>query len=394
MPRQEHDFFSRKTDFSICVSVLYEHLISGEEIRYDDVFPEIWELHVRNWEQKNHEKYPDVLPKSSYSNHPNTKLLYTTLKKAKEALCSELLKKDPACIIPDGGKTKKGEGFRYVGTDNDPLSDMRNPKNEIGKLRGIKRYVQFCQHSAGLIPEEWVRYFLSDTKALQQLESKASDGQSCISADTNHKLRNIELLPLLYEVIVQERVIRFRYKDFGNFDNYIVFHPQFLKEYDGRWQLFGETDDLRHLQDKAFYNIAIDRIEGGFSYVLDVPYRKAPEGRYERFFKNIVGVTPARNRLIDGVELNVADKPMRVRVRSNNKYVHGLVNTKRIFVDQKELKKWDDALNYGEFEMEVQLNDEFFGKILQLGAGLQIVAPDEAVAIMKSKVRDMWNQYE
>ena len=85
---------------------------------------------------------------------------------------------------------------------------------------------------------------------------------------------------------------------------------------------------------------------------------------------------------------------MRVRVRSNNKYVHGLVNTKRIFVDQKELKKWDDALNYGEFEMEVQLNDEFFGKILQLGAGLQIVAPDEAVAIMKSKVRDMWNQYE
>jgi hypothetical protein len=34
MPRKEHDFFSRQTDFSNYVSVLYEHLILGKEIRY------------------------------------------------------------------------------------------------------------------------------------------------------------------------------------------------------------------------------------------------------------------------------------------------------------------------------------------------------------------------
>ena len=35
--------------------------------------------------------------------------------------------------------------YRYIGTDNDPLADMRNAK----VVKDLKKYWQFCQNSAG-----------------------------------------------------------------------------------------------------------------------------------------------------------------------------------------------------------------------------------------------------
>lgn len=394
--RVQHDYFSGKTDLSICFSTLYSRLMTREWVGYEDVFPEVWEKHIALESQKRKQRHEAELsegdkrlPKKSYSNHPKTRVLYKALKTAKTILFGELMAIDSNCVEPIGA-LKKGGKFRYVGANDDPLCDKRDENKEISQQRGFQRYMQFCKDTAGLIPTEWVEYFLGK----QVVNSSTNTNATCISADVDHNLRNIELLPRLYEMIVNERVIRFHYKDFQEREFDLVFHPQYLKEYDGRWQLFGETDGLRHLEDKPFYNVAIDRIEGEISYVPDENYHKAPKNRYVDFFKDKVGVTAARAIIVDGETLDIEKKAFRVRVRAINKGVYGLVSTKKIFAEQETIEPWDDEKGYGEFEMNVQLNNEFCGKILQLGAGLQVVAPEIAVKVFRDKVRAMWKLYE
>ena len=393
--RAQHDYFSGKTDLSICFSSLYSRLMTREWVNYEDVFPEVWEKHIALETQKRKQRHEvDLsegdkrLPKGSYSNHPKTKVLYKALKTAKTILFEELKGVDPNCVEPVGA-LKKGGKFRYVGAHDDPLCDKRDENKEISQQRGFQRYMQFCKDTAGLIPTEWVEYFLGK----QVVNSSTNTNATCISADVDHNLRNIVLLPRLYEMIVNERVIRFHYKDFQEREFDLVFHPQYLKEYNGRWQLFGETDGLAYLEKKDFYNVALDRIEGDIFYVPDETYRKAPKDRYQDFFADKVGVTEARNMVVDGEMLDIENKPFRVRVRAINKGVYGLVSTKKIFAEQETLEPWNDEKGYGEFEMKVQLNNEFCGKILQLGAGLQVVAPEIAVRVFRDKVRAMWRLY-
>lgn len=395
--RAQHDYFSGKTDLSICFSSLYSRLMTREWVNYEDVFPEVWERHIALETQKRKQRHETDLPedkkrlpKGSYSNHPKTKVLYKALKTAKTILFEELKGIDPNCVEP-AGALKKGGKFRYVGTDSDPLCVKRDDNKEISQQRGFQRYMQFCKDTAGLIPMEWVEYFIG--KQIVANDNKDTSA-TCISADVDHKQRNIELLPRIYEMIVNERVIRFHYKDFQEREFELVFHPQYLKEYNGRWQLFGETDGLNHLEKKAFYNVALDRIEGDIFYVVDEPYRRAPKNRFSEFFADKVGVTEARNVMVEGETLDIEKKAYRVRVRAINKGVYGLVSTKKIFAKQETVEPWDDEKGYGEFEMKVQLNNEFCGKILQLGAGLQVVAPEIAVKVFRDKVRAMWKLYE
>ena len=49
---------------------------------------------------------------------------------------------------------------------------------------------------------------------------------------------------------------------------------------------------------------------------------------------------------------------------------------------------------YGEFIVNVELNNEFIGRILQMGAGLEIVAPEEIRQVFKIRVDELAKLYD
>ena len=49
---------------------------------------------------------------------------------------------------------------------------------------------------------------------------------------------------------------------------------------------------------------------------------------------------------------------------------------------------------YGEFIVNVELNNEFIGRILQMGAGLEIVAPEEIRQVFKMRVDELAKLYD
>ena len=301
---------------------------------------------------------------------------YMNLKSAKDLPCSiskcehvkELTK--ALCEIRQviGEEHFKIEGnnrnrrFRYIGKDNDPLADMRNAK----VINNLRQYWKFCQDSAGFFPKSWLEYFFKDCQDLLEMKARKLKGQQVISASIDRILTNIEYLPMLYEAIVNKQVLEIDYKPFGGEKETLIFHPHYLKEYNGRWN-------------------PLDRIQTRPREKSKIEYIPAPSMFYEQFFKDIVGVSHTK----DTTKYDIV-------LRAHTYYIYKLTETKPIHQSQSIATPWGDHEDgsYGDFSLEVEVNNELFGRILQMGAGFEIVSPDEVREIFKQRVQDLAKLYE
>lgn len=302
---------------------------------------------------------------------------YGELKKAFRDVSKAIVEKvGEGCFEIDGNNRNKR--FRYVGKDNDPLADMRNAK----VINNLRQYWKFCQDSAGFFPKSWLEFFFKDCQDLLEMRARKQKGEQVISASLDRILTNIEYLPMLYEAIVNKQVLEIDYKPFGGEQETLTFHPHYLKEYNGRWNLFGHAED--HSPENG-YNIPLDRIQKKPREKSKIEYVPAPSLFYENFFKDRVGVSNPE-----------VPTKWPVIVRAHSYYIFKLTDTKPIHKTQDVAKPWgeyEDGI-YGDFSLEVEVNNEFIGRILQMGAGLEIVSPKEVRDLFKQRVKDLANLYE
>ena len=101
----------------------------------------------------------------------------------------------------------------------------------------------FCKASAGILPSSWFSAYFENTQLLLDTHREDEGGMSHIRSSLEQNLTNIDLLPVFYKAITDKQVLRFSYQRFGQESFTLTFHPQFLKEYNGRWFVFGEYDD-------------------------------------------------------------------------------------------------------------------------------------------------------
>ena len=255
---------------------------------------------------------------------------------------------------------------------------MRNAK----VINNLRQYWKFCQDSAGFFPKSWLEYFFKDCQDLLEMRARKQKGEQVISASLDRILTNIEYLPMLYEAIVNKQVLEIDYKSFGGEQETLIFHPHYLKEYNGRWNLFGHAEG--HSPENG-YNVPLDRIQTRPREKSKVEYISASPMFYEQFFRDIVGVSHTK----DTIKYNII-------IRAYTYYIYKLTETKPIHQSQSIAKSWGDHEDgiYGDFSLEVEVNNEFIGRILQMGAGLEIVSPSEVRDLFKQRVKDLANLYE
>lgn len=267
--------------------------------------------------------------------------------------------------------------FRYIGKDDDPLRDMRNAK----AIKDIRKYYEFCQNSAGFFPTSWLDYFLKDSLDLLDIKRRRRKGEQIISTSVDRQLKNIDMLPYLYEAIRNHRVLAVRYKPFDEEEMTLTFHPHFLKEYNGRWHLLGHA---KGKTPEEGFNLAIDRITETPKIVMEEEYVLAPDHFYELYFDNLVGVTHKDDH-----------KAENVYIRAYSNYIFNLTDTKPIHKSQRiciPYGRHEDG-EYGEFMVHVEVNNEFIGRILMIGDKLEVVAPEDVRNIFRRRVEDMAKRY-
>ena len=301
---------------------------------------------------------------------------YIQLKKAFPEVVKALEKVEPRCVI-DNGKVGKGRAYRYVGKADDPLAAERQAIVQ----KTVEDYVEFCKASAGIMPASWFSSFFENTQLLLDTERESEGGNTLIRSSLEQNLTNIHLLPVFYKAITDHQVLRFSYQRFGQEPFELTFHPQFLKEYNGRWFVFGDADREPY---KA-YNVPLDRIVSNIEVLADVEYIPADKGFYNRFFNDIVGVTHEKDA-----------KVAQIVIRTKSIYQHGLLLTKPLHHSQKESRPFAQYENdcYGEVILMAEPNRELRGKILAYGQFLEVISPqsfrDSIIDILNLQLK----QYE
>lgn len=280
------------------------------------------------------------------------------------------------CIEEQGNNRNKS--FRYIGDNDNPLEAMINAR----VIKDLRRYWEFCQDSAGFFPETWLEYYFADCQDLLSIKTKKKKGEQVISSSIDRHQTNMEYLPMLYEWIKRQQVLSIDYKPYDEDMVTLVFHPHYLKEYNGRWHLFGYAEEP---EPKEGVDLALDRIANKPREVYKREFVKAPERFYESFFENKVGVSHQKDNYYG-----------EIRVRAHSFYIFKLMETKKLHKSQDivlPFEEHDDG-TYGEFSIDVEVNNEFIGRILQMGEGLEVVDPIEVRDIFRKRVDKMAELYK
>ena len=352
--------FGVKTTF---VNILYDELMKRDFVTLADVMC----IKRRN-------------PKGFYDNNPKATLsrekFYGDLKKASSELIKALEQACPGCI-EDNGKTGKGKAFHYIGQLDDPLAEERQAIEQ----KRIEDYVDFCKASAGILPMSWFSAYFENTQLLLDTSREVESGNSLIRSSLEQNLTNIDLLPIFYKAIINKQVLSFDYQPFGQEPFTLTFHPQFLKEYNGRWFVFGNADREPY----QAYNVPLDRIIGEISFIKGVEYIPAEKGFYQQYFKNIIGVTHEEEAKVE-----------QVVIRTKSEYQHGLLLTKPLHHSQKEMLPFGehDGQWYGEVVLTIEPNRELRGKILMYGEGLEVIEPLVLREQLKTTISMQMEQYK
>ena len=315
--------------------------------------------------------------KSYYDQHSySSDKAYIQLKKAFPEVIRALEKAVPGCIV-DNGKTGKGKSFRYIGEEDDPLAAERQAIEQ----KRLEDYVAFCKASAGLLPSSWFSSYFENTQLLLDTNREVESGASHICSSLEQNLTNIDLLPVFNKAITDKQVLRFSYQRFGQEPFELIFHPQYLKEYNGRWFVFGEANR----EPFHAYNVPLDRIVGELSVVEDVEYIPAEKGFYQDFFKNIIGVTHEKDAQVE-----------QVVIHTKTEYQHGLLLTKPLHHSQKEALPFGEHEDgcYGEIQLTIEPNRELRGRILQYGEYLEVTQPQSLREQIKAILNQQLKHYD
>lgn len=340
------------------VRIIYDELMKGKRVSYEDV------LCIQYGKT----------PKDYINKNISSVNGYGELKKA----FSDVVNRIEAEVGPGSMEVIRLAGrrkaYRYVGEYMNPLKEEREA--EVQKY--MQDYIEFCRQSVGMLPPAWIMAYFKDSQFLLDAKRKKSLGLAHVSSGMEQILTNIEILPFFNDAINQKTVLKVSYRPFDKPPLEIIFHPQYMKEYNGRWFVLGEADT----EPFHAFNIALDRVAGLPSRVVDVEYIPVESGFYEEYFKNIVGVTHENGMRVE-----------RVVIRTKSAYQHGLLLTKPVHHSQFESMPFGSHSDgsYGELSMDVEPNRELIGKILSYGDSLEVMSPidlrNRVKAVLEAQVR-------
>lgn len=311
---------------------------------------------------------------------------YGEMKKA-FCLIREMINKIEENSIQERGNLRARE-FCYTGKIDDPLSEMVAAANEAKYKKDLNEYFQFCQDSAGFFPISWIEYFFAGTLDIFQIKKRKSNGKEIIGTSASRRHKNIEWLPFIYECIRGKKVLQISYYEKFQVQSVVIFHPHFLKEFNDRWHIFGiaektnaETGKINVIEG---YNIPLDRIDEEPKILKEgINFKESDKIKYPDYFNDILGTTKTK-----GMKLYT------ITLRIYGKYMFGLITTKPIHSSQETVMEYNDNLGFGEVTMTLRPNNEFFGRILQMGSDLEIINPPEVRDEIAQRITKMNMHYQ
>lgn len=268
-----------------------------------------------------------------------------------------------ATIIPERN------GHRMCYRYSDPSFSIEKMPLTEAQMKQMEAAINLLNSVEGLPQFEG----LQDSFAKLGLMALNTNAKACFGLDHNEFVEGLSHLTPLFNAIQYETVLKINYKPFDAEAMNVVFHPQFLKQYNNRWYIMGVEETHRD----QIWNLALDRIQS-IETTKDYPYIKL-DIDWNEYFEDIIGVTNVENAPVETVHFLVHGKTAHYIY---TKPLHG-----------SQVAKW---LNNGvlDVKLEVKTNYELEMLLLSYAPSITILAPQSLVEKHKESLQNALNGYE
>lgn len=237
--------------------------------------------------------------------------------------------------------------------------DYKNGKDARDGIKyksGYEYYLRFLKEKEKLEAKKGNEKRSYATIGLGLLLDEGSTEVTKIEFECVRNLTNSSMVKDIANKILNGHVLSLTYKTNTGKVEKVTFHPQYLKEYNNRWAVYGICEENENYPTC----IKIDSILE-YKILIDKEYREPIHDFYRNYFKDFIGFTRKRNAKVQDVY-----------IRTNNKLVHNLINTKPFHESQRELQEWSEEEQHGKFYLQIIPNVELKTKLLSYGAGITL----------------------
>lgn len=185
-------------------------------------------------------------------------------------------------------------------------------------------------------------------------------------------LHNLRIMVVIEDALMYQRAVRLTYSPSFRDSREHIFHPHYMRTYNGRQYVYGIYEKEEENKDRPFVALPLERIISA-SLTRDVDYRQGDAAYYEQQMRDIMGASP-----------NFKDpRVITVVLRTHTPTIHKLLLTKPYHHSIREVRPFTDELpgiapaQPGELTIRVQHTLELDNWILHYGASIEVVSPEE-----------------
>lgn len=172
-----------------------------------------------------------------------------------------------------------GNKSYYVYSDSSyNLFENELSADELKKLRAT---IEMLGRYRGIPANVWLEEVIS---SLEIRFGVKPNSEKLISFAQNDMLRGVEYLSDIIDATINHQVLEITYQSFGREARVCVVHPYYVKQYNGRWFLFGLNPEKERIE-----NYALDRI-ASFK-ISDVAFVKNDKVDFDTYFNDVIGVS-------------------------------------------------------------------------------------------------------
>jgi predicted DNA-binding transcriptional regulator YafY len=246
---------------------------------------------------------------------------------------------------------------------------INNQKLNEKEIQQIGSMISLLSRIKGLPQLEWIDETIQRLEQSLQLKPAGND---IIGFEQNEFLLGREYLGELFNAILYKKVLQITYKAFTREkDAVFIIHPYFLKQYNGRWFLFGLNPEIGKL-----FNLALDRI----IEVREIKgiFIENTTWDFTEYFEDIIGVTKPEK--IEPIKIELKFTPKQTPYILT-KPIHG--SQRKILFDKTGLT----------ISIHVIPNYELEQVLLSFGEDVEILSPKNFRNRMKGRMKKVIEIY-
>lgn len=164
---------------------------------------------------------------------------------------------------------------------SDPDYSIFNNELTTEEVANLRSTIDMLSRYRGIPTNAWLEEVISN---LEYRFGVKANSENLIAFEQNDMLKGLEHLAGIIDATINHQTLEIAYQSYWGEKRNIVVYPYYVKQYNGRWFLFGLNDEKGRIE-----SYALDRIE---SYASGTkPFVENATTDFASYFDDVIGVS-------------------------------------------------------------------------------------------------------